>query len=262
VTRARQSPLSLRRKRPTITFPSRPNPSRSLSRPLHDRCRAIASGAEEPRGPLRVNANIPFAVHCVVPLIPRFLARHPYVTLDLSLTDATVDLIDERADVAIRTGPLRDSGLKARKLMESRRLVVGAPAYFAAHGRPRTPEDLARHNCLNFNFRYSADEWPFRVSPNSASGTRALPVHGNLTANNGETVRQLALAGLGIARLSVFHIGRDVAEGLLEPVLEEYNPGDAEAVHAVYVGHEHLSNRIRAFVTFLVEQIPAWDAPP
>jgi len=216
--------------------------------------RAVSSGASEPRGPLRVNANIPFATHCVIPLIPAFLLRHPGITLDLSLTDFMVDLVGERADVAIRTGSMRDSSLKARKLLESPRLVVGAPAYFARHGRPETPDDLPRHNCLNFNFQRRLDEWPFQ---DPAAGVRTIAVSGNMKANNGETMRQLALAGLGIARLSAWHVGPDVACGRLEVVLEDFNPGDREPVHAVYIGHEHLASRIRAFVDFLAETLAA-----
>jgi DNA-binding transcriptional LysR family regulator len=145
------------------------------------------------------------------------------MTIDLSLTDFMVDLVGERSDVAIRTGRLRDSSLKARKLMESGRMVVGAPAYFARHGTPQTPADLARHNCLNFNFRRALDDWPFLKEPGQTE-TTTLPVAGNLKANNGEAVRQLALAGLGIARLSAFHVGTDVAEGRLIEVLQPYNP--------------------------------------
>lgn len=216
--------------------------------------RAVSSGAMAPRGPLRVNCNIPFGTHQVIPLLPDFLLRYPGMTIDLSLTDFMVDLVGERSDVAIRTGHLRDSSLKARKLMESGRMVVGAPAYFARHGTPETPADLARHNCLNFNFRRALDDWPFLKEPGRTE-TTTLPVAGNLKANNGEAVRQLALAGLGIARLSAFHVGADVAEGRLMEVLQPYNPGDVEPVHAVFIGHEHLSNRIRAFVDFLAERL-------
>ncbi|WP_029009258.1 LysR family transcriptional regulator [Azospirillum halopraeferens] len=219
--------------------------------------RAVSSGAGEPRGPLRVNANIPFGTHCVIPLIPDFLLRHPGVVLDLTLTDFMVDLVGERTDVAIRTGAMRDSSLKARKLIESRRLVVGAPAYFARHGVPAVPDDLARHNCLNFNFRRRLDEWPFR----DGGGVRTIAVTGNMKANNGETMRQLALAGLGIARLSEWHVGPDVAAGRLACVLDAFNPGDREPVHAVYIGHEHLAGRIRAFLDFLATSLSRPGAP-
>lgn len=218
--------------------------------------RAVASGSDEPRGPLRVNANIPFATHYLLPVIPEFLARHPGVTLDLTLSDFPVDLIYERADVAIRTGVLRDSSLKARKLLESDRHVVGSPAYFTRHGTPSHPRELTAHNCLNFNIRRNLDTWPFTVEEGDVPGLLSLPVSGNMRIDNGETMRQLALSGLGIARLSSFHIGRDVEAGRLVTVLEDFNPGDIEPVHAVYVDHEHLSNRIRVFIDFLAERTP------
>jgi DNA-binding transcriptional LysR family regulator len=217
--------------------------------------RAVASGSEEPRGLLRVNANIPFATHYLIPIIPDFLARYPGITLDLTLSDFPVDLIYERADVAIRTGVLHDSSLKARKLLESDRHVVGSPIYFARHGVPSHPRELVSHNCLNFNIRRNLDTWPFKDIEADAAGA-GLPVTGNMRIDNGETMRQLALAGLGIARLSSFHVGRDIEAGGLTAILEEFNPGDIEPIHAIYVGHEHLSNRIRVFVNFLAERTP------
>lgn len=125
--------------------------------------RMVATGAgAAPRGRLRVSASVAFGEHCLLPLVPAFLTCHPQVELDLSLTDTVIDLVDERTDIAIRSGPLRDSSLKARKLLENRRVIVAAPAYAAARGLPALPRDLERHNCLRFNFRRSLDEWPFR----------------------------------------------------------------------------------------------------
>jgi DNA-binding transcriptional LysR family regulator len=97
------------------------------------------------------------------------------------------------------------------------------------------------------------DEWPFRED---GDAVRRLPVRGNVQVNNGETVRQLAVAGMGLARLAHFHVRDDIARGALIPVLEPFNPGDAELIHAVFVGHEHLAARVRAFVDFLAERMP------
>lgn len=216
--------------------------------------RMVATGAgAAPRGRLRVSASVAFGEHCLLPLVPAFLARHPQVELDLSLTDTVIDLVDERTDIAIRSGPLRDSSLKARKLLENRRVIVAAPAYEAAHGLPALPRDLARHNCLRFNFRRSLDEWPFR-DPASGEGF-TLPVTGNAYGNNGVILRQLALQGLGLARLGAFHVADDIAAGRLVPVLEDFNAGESETIHAVYVGHDHLAARIRAFLDFLAGSI-------
>jgi len=214
--------------------------------------RLVAHGADAaPRGRLRVSASIPFAVHHVLPRLPDFLARHPGVELDLSLSDDVVDLIEERTDVAVRAGPLRDSALKARKLCETRHVVVASPGWIDRHGLPARPEDLDRRNCLGFNFRRSLNEWPFREPGGGA--IRSLGITGNFTTNNGETVRGMALGGLGVARLARYHVDGDIGAGRLVPLLEDWNPGDLSQVHAVFVGHAHLAARIRAFVDFLAD---------
>jgi DNA-binding transcriptional LysR family regulator len=214
--------------------------------------RMTTQTAEEARGILRVNCNIPFAQHYLLPILPDFLEQHPGITLDLVQTDLPVDIIYERADVAIRTGVLADSALKARKLLESARHVVASPRYLARFGAPETPQELLNHNCLNFNIRRSLDVWPFESRATNASARLDQPVKGNMRVDNGETMRQMALAGLGLARLSDFHILPDIEAGRLVPVLEDFNPGDLEPIHALYVDHAHLANRIRVFIDFVV----------
>lgn len=218
--------------------------------------RAVASGAGAvPRGKLRVSASVGFGVSCVVPLVPAFLALHPAVQLDLSLSDGLVDLVEDRTDIAIRSGPLRDSALKARLLMRSRRVIVAAPAYLARQGVPERPQDLMRHNCLGFNFRRSLEGWPFRDPGGTEAYTLAVP--GNVQANNGATHLQLCRAGLGLARLGAFHVEKDIAQGRLVPVLEPYNAGETEEINALHLGHAHLAARIRAFIDFLARHLSA-----
>lgn len=228
--------------------------ARNVLAEIEDTERAIASGAcSTPRGLLRVNASVSIAHCAVTPLLPAFLSRFPEIEVDLSLDDGMVDLIENRTDVAIRVGPLQDSGLKARKLLESRMAVVAAPDYLARNPHLETPSDLKRHECIGYNFRRSMHEWPFR-HPQDRTMLYA-PLNGRVQVNNGETVRKLAVAGLGLARLARFHVQPDVDAGLLVPVLEDFNPGDVETFNAVYVGHEHLAARIRAFVDFLAENM-------
>ena len=225
--------------------------------------RLLSGGAKAvPRGRLRVSVSVGFGVLHVLPLVPEFLALYPEIELDVSLNDEVIDLIGERADVAIRAGVLRDSRLKARKLLETRRVIVASPAYLERHGTPRVPDDLDRHNCLRFNFRSSFDEWPFR---DPATGERyARSVAGNFLGNSGATLRRLCLQGLGIARIGRFHVERDLAEGALVELLSDHAAEDRELIHAVFPGHEHLAARVRAFVDFLAERLrePGYSSSP
>jgi DNA-binding transcriptional LysR family regulator len=218
--------------------------------------RAVTAGAV-PRGLVRVNCNVPFGLHRLLPLVSRFTAAHPEVRLDIALTDRVIDLMDERADVAIRVGSMRPSQLMARKLGQSRMAVVAAPTYLARRGVPQTPYDLDAHNCIAFNFARHVDEWSFVVD-----GTRvSLPARGDVVAGDGEISRRLALAGQGVTRLSLFHIRPDIKAGRLVPMLEAYNPGDVEEVNVVYVGHGgRLPARVRALIDFLAEEVDLDDA--
>jgi DNA-binding transcriptional LysR family regulator len=213
-----------------------------ILRQLDEADQQIATGAV--RGRLRVNASIPFGTMFVAPMIPAFLERNPDLIVDLSFTDDVVDLLAQRTDVAIRMGTLAESALIARKLGESRRVVCAAPNYLARKGTPETPEDLRDHECLTFNFRRSNSGWTFRWNGRDIQH----PVSGNLQVNNGETMRQMTLAGAGIARLGMFHVAADIAAGTLVPLLEAYNPGDLEMVHAVYVGGGQVPRRVRVFI--------------
>lgn len=211
----------------------------------------VSEDTSAPHGALRVNVSIPMGTHYIVPLMPEFAARYPNITLDLSLTDAVIDLQRERVDVAVRTGPLSDANFRARKLGSTRRAVVAAPAYLQAHGTPVTPNDLARHRCFNFNFRRSMDEWPFTVDGRIFH----LPMRGGILTNNGATMRELTLAGMGISRLGLFHIKDDLGRGRLVELLPSYNPGDIEDIHAIFSSQRHMTARVRVFIDFLVEKL-------
>ncbi|MFB9268858.1 LysR family transcriptional regulator [Bradyrhizobium erythrophlei] len=209
-----------------------------------------------PRGHLTVNSNIPFGMLHVMPLLPRFMGENPDITLDITLTDTLIDLMQERADVAIRVGPLSASRLVARKLGTSRMVVVAAPSYLARFGAPKTPADLAGHRGIGWTFPRSIRGWPFHRNEQLQE---ALPPP-IARASNGEAARQLALGGIGLARLALFHIGPDIEAGRLVPVLQNYNPGDREDIHAVYVGHAGpLPARVRAFIDFLSQHIRIGD---
>ncbi len=204
-----------------------------------------------PRGRLRISAALSHGRLCIVPLLGEFARLYPHILVDFALTDTIADVAAGQADVEIRFGPLGDSLLTARKLGESRRVIVAAPDYLARCGMPMRPEDLHRHNCLNFNFRRVEPVWPFHVEGRDVT----LSVKGNIEANNGETLGQLAAAGVGIARVGAFSVVDDIAAGRLIPVLEDLNPGDVELIHAVFVGGANTPARVRVFVDFLAARL-------
>jgi len=217
---------------------------------LDDAEQAIADQGA-PRGRLRISAAQSHGRLCIVPLLGEFARLYPHILVDLSLSDTLVDIAAGQADVAIRFGPLADSPLRARKLGESARVIVASPAYLEKHGAPKTPEDLHDHNCLNFNFRRAEPVWPFRVDGRDY----ALGVKGNIEANNGETLGQLAADGVGITRVGRFSVVAEIASGRLIPLLEEFNPGDIETINAVFAGGPNTPARVRVFVDFLVQHL-------
>jgi DNA-binding transcriptional LysR family regulator len=217
-----------------------------------DEAERCAAAHDEPRGRLRVNANVPFGHHFLLPLLPQFLTRHPQVGVDLVLTDEVIDLLEQRTDVAVRAGPLKNSSLVARRLGATRMMIVAAPAYAARHGLPQDADALLAHNRLDIGHARTQSGWPLQVN----GERQVVPIQGNARASDGEGLRRLVLGGVGMARLAAFQVQADVAAGRLLPVLEQANPGDLEEVHAVFVGQGGpLPLRVRALLDFLVEHV-------
>lgn len=216
--------------------------------------RDLAEGAAKTGGTVRVNASVAFGVLAVEPLLPAFWRAYPNVVVDLSLSDEIVDLYLDRTDVAFRIGPLPDSGMMARAIGVAHRKIVASPGYLRENGTPLTVADLALHNCLGFNFRRAAPVWPLRESGRTVD--RA--VHGSLLANNGETVRRMALAGVGLARLGDYHARDDIAAGRLVEVLADTVAGDEEPINAVYLGGARLPQRVRVFLDFMTPRLQAF----
>lgn len=203
-----------------------------------------------PRGRLRVSVAFSFGRLRIVPLLKEFLAAYPDILIEVSLEDTLVDLAQGQADVAIRVGMLPNSNLISRRLGDSGRSVVASPAYLQTHGTPKHPRELLTHNCLGLNVRRTATDWPFAENDE----TFVVPVHGNVETNNGDTLVQLALDGVGIARVGTFHVAEDLAAGRLVKLLDSFNPGDREPFHALFVGGETMPARIRAFVDYLAQR--------
>ena len=217
--------------------------------------REAAQGAA-PRGRLRINCFVPFGVRHLLPILPEFARRYPDIVLDVVVSDAVVDLLEDRTDIAIRTGKLKESNLVARKLGDGAMVVVASPAYLARHGTPQTVADLHQHNLLAFNFRCQNETWPFLDGEDSEGGTLQIAPQGNTQISDGDSMRQLVLAGMGLGRFSCMHVQPDIDQGLLVPVLEAFNPGDRETVHAVFVGPgQQVPARVRVMLDYLLEQV-------
>lgn len=213
--------------------------------------RNVAS-QDAPRGRVRINANMAFGYHYLLPLVPLLIKHLPEVKLDLVLTDEVIDVVGQRTDIAVRAGPMKSSNLVARKLGQTRMVIVGAPGYLQLNGVPDCPAALQCHNLLTANYARAFNGWPLQ------DGGQVIKVvtAGNVQASDGEALRRLALSGTGLARLAAFRVREDIAEGRLVPVMEAYNPGDLEEVHAVFVGQDgYVPLRVRAVLDFLVEHV-------
>ncbi|NRP87954.1 HTH-type transcriptional regulator DmlR [Ensifer adhaerens] len=211
-----------------------------------------ASAGEQVAGHIRINTSGSFGNHVLAPLVPAFIALYPDVSLEVFHTDRIVDLMEERADVAIRAGPLKSSSLAARKLGATRKMIVASPDYLRRHGVPRSPAELERHCRIGFSYSRAIEDWPLQ----SGSQMMTLPATRSLLVGDGEAMRHLALAGAGIARLAAFTVKADLDAGRLLPVLEELNPGDVEEFYAVYIGQGGpLPARVRALLEFLRENV-------
>ncbi|ACB94198.1 LysR family transcriptional regulator [Beijerinckia indica] len=225
--------------------------SAALLAELDDIEGALAKGARNAGGIVRVNASVAFGVLGIEPLLPAFWEAYPHIVVDLSLSDEIVDLYLDRTDIAFRVGALSDSGLIAVRIGVCRRRIVASPEYLERHGTPQTMEDLEGHNCLGFNFRRAAPVWPFREGGRIVDRILA----GTLLANNGETVHRMAKAGVGLARLADFHTRADIASGCLVEVLDGIGYDDEEEIHALYLGGQRMPQRIRLFLDFMVPRL-------
>jgi len=226
---------------------------------------AVSERAGEARGVLRVAAPVTFASLYIAPLLPDLRARHPRLALDLSLSETTVNLVDESIDVAIRMGsPDAHPGLVARRLAAHERVLCASPAYLKRHGAPREPADLARHDCLQFSFAGNRRSWRMRRKDSAGAVVEDVPIKGVVQADNADVLRQAALAGLGVAMLARWLVQAELREGRLVRVLEDYdvNPGPMEvAMYAVYQANRRGSQKIRSFVDLLAEHLEQSGVP-
>lgn len=209
-----------------------------------------AARRSQPSGLVRVNASTPALDHLLAPLLPDFFEAYPLVQLELVSGETYVDLIEERADLAIRIGALPDSTLNARRLGTGKLRVVAAPSYIERHGVPRDPGELARHRMVGFSAPASLNTWPLLHA-----GGDGYTVTPHVVASSGETVRHLALHGAGIASVGEFLVRDDLAAGRLVPVLEEHTLPWTQPVWAVFYKQGALAPRVAALVEYLARRL-------
>lgn len=226
--------------------------ARKVMAELEDTEAGLAARRSQPAGLVRVNAATPAFDHLLAPLVADFLDLHPLVRLELTSGETVVDLIEERADVAIRIGTLADSTLKARKLCSSPVRVLASPAYLQRFGVPATVATLSNHRLLGFTAPATLNCWPLRSG--DGDGVKIDPV---VTASSGETLRHLALRGAGVVSLADFMTADDVAAGRLVPVLEEHTVPWTQPIWAVFYRREALAPRVTALVDFLAKRLGA-----
>lgn len=212
----------------------------------------LARRRETPSGRLRINAAAPFMQHVVVPLIGAFRQRYPLIKLELNTDDIVIDLLEQQTDIAIRIGELRDSTMRARMLGSSRVRLLASPDYLQRAGEPHSVEALAQHQLIGFSQLEMHNVWP--VWQREGEMLRIQPT---IAASSGEIIRQLALAGQGIARISDFVSHQDLAAGRLKEVLVAQTLDVRLPVHAVYYRNAELAARITCFLDFLHAEIAA-----
>lgn len=210
----------------------------------------IARRRETPSGRLRINAAAPFMQHVIVPLIGAFRQRYPLIQLELNTDDIVIDLLEQQTDIAIRLGELRDSTMRARMLGSSKVRLLASPDYLQKYGEPQSVEALAQHQLIGFSQLEMHNVWP--VWQREGELLRIQPT---IAASSGEIIRQLTLAGQGIARISDFVSHQDLAEGRLKEVLVQQTHDIRLPVHAVYYRNAELASRITCFLDFLHEEI-------
>ncbi|WP_285317418.1 LysR family transcriptional regulator [Stenotrophomonas maltophilia group sp. Smal35] len=214
----------------------------------------MAARRERPAGRLRVDAAMPFVLHVIAPLVAGYRARYPEVQLELNSSDRYIDLLERRTDLAIRIGPLADSTLHARLLGRCQLRLVASPDYLARHGEPASVAALGQHTLLSFNEPESLNRWPL---PGESDGL--LLVRPDIAVSSGETLRRLAVEGVGITCLSDFVTDRDRAAGTLVPVLAAQTLDVYQPIHAVYYRNTAVSSRISSFVDHLADAMAQSD---
>jgi len=225
---------------------------------LEEAVSAVTELQERPYGNLRINAPMSFGPLHLSPVVAEFMARHPEVHVELVLNDRYVEPIEEGFDVTVRIGePRVSTSLVVAEIVEVKLVLCASPAYLAAHGQPVHPSELRTHRCLHYGYQESGNRW--RLA--GEKGEQSYAINCVMWSNNGEVLRDAALANQGIGLLPTFIVGRELQEGSLRTVLTAHAPPPI-ALTMLYPRHRHLSTKVRVFVDMVMERFsgrPHWD---
>lgn len=202
-----------------------------------------------PRGRLKINVPVTFGIHALAPKLPDYLARYPEVSVEMTLSNRFVDVVEEGYDAIFRVGDLSDSGLIARGLAPYQLVVCAAPAYLAAHPPIHSPLDLQRHECLAFSHPILRSHWTFE----GTEGKVVVPVTGRLMTDSGEALLSIAVAGMGILLQPMELVRAELAAGRLVTLLPEYKI-PTRPMHILYAPDRRITPKLRSFIDFAVEQ--------
>ena len=217
---------------------------------------AVGAPDDAPRGELRISVSTSFGHAQLVEAVADYVKRYPLVKVDLQMLDRTVNLVDERIDLAIRTSNDLDPNLIARRLSVCRSVICASPAYLREHGTPHLVHDLSQHNCLTHSY-FGHSLWHFEVNGEQVS----VPVQGNISANEALTLERATLAGVGIAMLPTYLVSRALQSGALVRLLPEARPREL-GLNAVYTSRKHMPATLRSMLDFLAARFtdpPHWD---
>ena len=215
---------------------------------------SVSAGGVKASGHLRITAPAGFGRRHVAPLVPRFLAQHPEVSLSLNLSDRVVDIVNEGFDCAVRVGDLPDSSLVSVRLADNRRRCVASPAYLQRAGVPQHPSELQRHECLTLSSEASQTRgWAFMVD----GQLQHLRPSGRLDCSDGQVLHAWCLAGLGLAWRSTWEVEAELARGTLLSVLDDF-AAPPNGIYAVFPQRRHLPLRVRLWIDFLKH---SWGDP-
>lgn len=225
---------------------------RSILEELEAAENMLIMNKEVPSGKLRIDAATPFMLHVIAPLIDKYSSAYPQIDIELISNENLVDLLEQRTDIAVRIGELKDSTLSATPLGLSQIRILASPAYLKKHGTPQNLEELAQHQLLGFSSLEKLNDWPIYDAFNNL-----FHVDTNIKTDSGETLRQLALCGTGIVCLSDFMTQQDIREGRLVQILISSTIKMQQPINLVYYKNRKLSERVSSFIEFLKAEMPS-----